>query len=78
MLAKQRIAHACAAIRSRSSAAGLKDKYGLSWQIVPSVLSELLLDHESENGQRAMEAMLHMKKIDINDLERAVGTRIGS
>jgi predicted 3-demethylubiquinone-9 3-methyltransferase (glyoxalase superfamily) len=56
----------------------LKDKYGLSWQIVPRVLTELLMDHESEKAQRAMEAMLHMKKIDIGDLERAVASKIGS
>jgi len=50
----------------------LKDKYGLSWQIVPRVLTELLKDHESAKAQRAMEALLRMKKIDIAELERAV------
>ena len=50
----------------------LKDKYGLSWQIVPRVLPELLKDHESVKAQRAMEALLRMKKIDIAELERAV------
>ncbi len=50
----------------------LKDKYGLSWQIVPTVLPEMLKDHESQKAQRAMEAMLRMKKIDIRELERAV------
>jgi predicted 3-demethylubiquinone-9 3-methyltransferase (glyoxalase superfamily) len=50
----------------------LKDKYGLSWQIVPKVLPELLKDHESVKAQRAMEALLRMKKIDIAELERAV------
>jgi predicted 3-demethylubiquinone-9 3-methyltransferase (glyoxalase superfamily) len=49
----------------------LKDKYGLSWQIVPKVLPELLKDHESDQAQRAMSAMLRMKKIDIRELERA-------
>ena len=49
----------------------LKDKYGLSWQIVPTVLPEMLKDHESPKAQRAMEAMLRMKKIDIAELERA-------
>jgi predicted 3-demethylubiquinone-9 3-methyltransferase (glyoxalase superfamily) len=52
----------------------LKDKYGLSWQIVPRVLPELLKDHEAEKAQRAMEALLRMKKIDIAELERAVVT----
>jgi predicted 3-demethylubiquinone-9 3-methyltransferase (glyoxalase superfamily) len=50
----------------------LKDKYGLSWQIVPTVLPDMLKDHESAKAQRAMEAMLRMKKIDIGELERAV------
>ena len=50
----------------------LKDKYGLSWQVVPTVLPEMLKDHESPKAQRGMEAMLRMKKIDIGELERAV------
>jgi predicted 3-demethylubiquinone-9 3-methyltransferase (glyoxalase superfamily) len=50
----------------------LKDKYGLSWQVVPKLLDELLADHESPRAQRAMTAMLGMKKIDIAELERAV------
>lgn len=54
----------------------LKDRYGLSWQIVPTSLPELFKDHESEKAQRAMTAMLRMKKIDIGELERAtVGAR---
>jgi predicted 3-demethylubiquinone-9 3-methyltransferase (glyoxalase superfamily) len=53
----------------------LKDKYGLSWQVVPTVLPELLQDHESGTAQRAMEAMLRMKKIDIAELEQAVASR---
>lgn len=50
----------------------LKDQYGLSWQVVPRILTELLQDHNSETARRAMEAMLRMKKIDISELERAV------
>jgi predicted 3-demethylubiquinone-9 3-methyltransferase (glyoxalase superfamily) len=50
----------------------LKDQYGLSWQVVPGILPELLKDHTSDTARRAMEAMLRMKKIDINELERAV------
>jgi len=49
----------------------LKDKFGLSWQVVPKVLPELLKDHESARAQRAMDALLRMKKINIADLERA-------
>jgi predicted 3-demethylubiquinone-9 3-methyltransferase (glyoxalase superfamily) len=50
----------------------LKDKYGLSWQVVPKMMAELYKDHESAKAQRAMEAMLKMKKLDIAALERAV------
>ena len=49
----------------------LKDKYGLSWQIVPTVLMEMLQDKDAERAQRVMEAMLQMKKIDIKALRQA-------
>ena len=49
----------------------LKDKFGLSWQIIPARLIELLQDPDREKSQRAMEAMLKMKKIEIGDVERA-------
>ncbi len=49
----------------------LKDKFGLSWQIVPTALSELLSNPDQEKAQRVMEAMLEMKKIEIDALERA-------
>jgi predicted 3-demethylubiquinone-9 3-methyltransferase (glyoxalase superfamily) len=49
----------------------LKDKYGLSWQIVPTVLPQLLQDKDAEKAKRVMEAMLKMKKIVIEDLKRA-------
>jgi predicted 3-demethylubiquinone-9 3-methyltransferase (glyoxalase superfamily) len=49
----------------------LKDKYGLSWQVIPAMIDEMLGDPHSERSQRAMEAMLKMKKIDIATLERA-------
>jgi predicted 3-demethylubiquinone-9 3-methyltransferase (glyoxalase superfamily) len=49
----------------------LKDKYGLSWQIVPRILPELIADHSSPKSQRAMQAMLRMKKLDITELEKA-------
>jgi predicted 3-demethylubiquinone-9 3-methyltransferase (glyoxalase superfamily) len=49
----------------------LKDRYGLSWQIVPAVMDELFADAESPGAQRAMEAMLGMKKLDIAALRRA-------
>ncbi|MGH9048841.1 MAG: VOC family protein [Acidimicrobiia bacterium] len=49
----------------------LKDKYGLSWQIVPTVLNELLSDPDREKAQRVMQAMLQMVKLDVAGLERA-------
>jgi predicted 3-demethylubiquinone-9 3-methyltransferase (glyoxalase superfamily) len=49
----------------------LKDRFGVSWQIVPKVLAELLSDPDAEKSQRVMRAMLSMKKIEIEDLERA-------
>jgi predicted 3-demethylubiquinone-9 3-methyltransferase (glyoxalase superfamily) len=49
----------------------LKDKYGLSWQIVPNAMPELLDDQKSPASKRAMEAMLKMKKLDIAALKRA-------
>ena len=49
----------------------LKDKFGVSWQVVPTMLNELITDHGSEKSERAMEAMLKMKKLDIAELQRA-------
>jgi predicted 3-demethylubiquinone-9 3-methyltransferase (glyoxalase superfamily) len=49
----------------------LKDKYGLSWQINPTVLSQMLSDPDPEKSKRVMEAMLRMKKIDIKRLKQA-------
>ena len=49
----------------------LSDKYGLSWQIVPTVLSDLLRDSDAEKSQRVMAALLGMGKIEIDELERA-------
>ena len=49
----------------------LKDRYGLSWQIVPTRLPELLGDPDRERAQRVMEAMLQMRKIELPKLEAA-------
>jgi predicted 3-demethylubiquinone-9 3-methyltransferase (glyoxalase superfamily) len=49
----------------------LKDKYGVSWQIVPTVLGEMLQDKDPEKSKRVMNAMLQMNKLDINGLKRA-------
>ena len=49
----------------------LKDKYGLSWQVVPRVLIEMITDPDTKKSGRVMEAMLQMKKIDIAGVKRA-------
>ena len=49
----------------------LKDKYGLSWQIVPSVMPKLIGDKDPAKASRAMAAMMTMKKLDIAALEKA-------
>lgn len=49
----------------------LKDRFGVSWQVVPKVLPEMLMAADTVKSQRAMQAMLQMKKIDIAGLERA-------
>ena len=49
----------------------LKDRYGLSWQVNPAILGELLADPDPKKARRVMEAMLKMKKIDIAALKRA-------
>ena len=49
----------------------LKDKYGVSWQVVPTILIEMVTDPDAQKAQRAMAAMLQMKKLDIDKLKRA-------
>jgi predicted 3-demethylubiquinone-9 3-methyltransferase (glyoxalase superfamily) len=53
----------------------LKDKYGVSWQIIPTRLEELLQDEDTDRANRAMKAMLQMGKIDIDALEKAADGR---
>jgi len=53
----------------------LKDKYGVSWQIVPAVLGEMMQDRDAEKTERVMKAILQMTKIDIKTLQRAYGER---
>jgi len=52
----------------------LKDKYGLSWQIVPAALFRLLQDRDPQKSKRVMEAMLQMRKIDVGLLEKAAAS----
>src|SRR5258708_1658235 len=55
----------------KSQCGWLKDKYGLSWQIIPSALGEMLGDKDPEKAKRVMAAMLQMSKIDIAKLKQA-------
>lgn len=54
----------------------LKDKFGLSWQIIPTKLGELLSDKDKVKARRVMDAMLKMKKIEIKDLENAYNQKM--
>ena len=55
----------------------LKDKFGLSWQVVPEGMQEMLKNPESEAASRAMTAMMQMKKLDLHQLQRAyAGTAV--
>jgi predicted 3-demethylubiquinone-9 3-methyltransferase (glyoxalase superfamily) len=56
---------------AESQCGWLKDKFGLSWQIVPKILPELLKDKDAAKAHRVMKAMLQMKKIDIAKLKEA-------
>jgi predicted 3-demethylubiquinone-9 3-methyltransferase (glyoxalase superfamily) len=49
----------------------LKDKFGLSWQVVPTILSELLSDPDKQKSGRVMNAVMQMKKLDIAALKKA-------
>jgi predicted 3-demethylubiquinone-9 3-methyltransferase (glyoxalase superfamily) len=53
----------------------LKDRYGLSWQVVPEVLPKMMSDPDQEKTNRVMEAVLKMKKLDIATLEKAYSGR---
>ena len=55
----------------KSRCGWVKDKYGLSWQIIPSVLSKMLRDQDPGKAKRTMQAMMQMDKIDMNRLQQA-------
>ena len=56
----------------------LKDKYGLSWQVVPTALAEMISDPDTAKSGRVMEALLQMKKLEIERLKRAYEGRGGT
>lgn len=55
----------------KSRCGWLKDKFGLSWQIVPTMLGQMMQDKDPEKSKRVMQAMLQMSKIEINGLKQA-------
>jgi len=55
----------------KSHCGWLKDKFGLSWQVTPTILGKLLADKDQEKSNRVMQAMLKMDKLDIEPLQRA-------
>ncbi len=55
----------------------LKDRYGLSWQVVPRMLPDLLADPDPERAARALAALMAMGKIDIAEMERAADALVG-
>jgi predicted 3-demethylubiquinone-9 3-methyltransferase (glyoxalase superfamily) len=57
--------------RAAQQCGWLKDRYGVSWQIVPTVLAELMSDPDHAKAERVMQAMLQMKKLDVEELVRA-------
>jgi predicted 3-demethylubiquinone-9 3-methyltransferase (glyoxalase superfamily) len=56
---------------AKSRCGWLKDKFGVSWQVVPPILGEFLNDRDEEKSQRVMQAMLQMRKLDIKKLKQA-------
>lgn len=59
----------------KSRCGWLKDKYGVSWQIVPSILGKLLHGKDAAKSQRVMAAMMEMDKLDIKKLQRAAAAK---
>lgn len=55
----------------KSQCGWLKDKYGLSWQVVPTVLNEMFQDKDPKKSERVMKAMIQMRKLDIQTLKQA-------
>ena len=55
----------------KSRCGWLKDKFGISWQIIPTVLGDLLNDDDEEKSERVFQAMLKMQKLDIKTLQKA-------
>jgi predicted 3-demethylubiquinone-9 3-methyltransferase (glyoxalase superfamily) len=71
----ERYSNALSAVPEAEQCGWVKDRFGLSWQIVPRQLTRLLGDADPNRQKRAFEAMMNMRRIDIASLERAAGAR---
>ena len=71
-----RYTNALSAVPEAEQCGWVKDRFGLSWQIVPRRLLELLADSDRDRSQRVFEAMMHMKRIDIAEIERAADAKV--
>ena len=69
----ERFSNALSAVPEAEQCGWVKDRFGLSWQIVPRQLTRLIADGDAARAKRAFEAMMHMKRIDIAGIERAAG-----
>jgi predicted 3-demethylubiquinone-9 3-methyltransferase (glyoxalase superfamily) len=67
----ERLSNALSAVPEAEQCGWVKDRFGLSWQIVPVVLMQLIADPDSARAKRVFEAMMEMKRIDIAAIERA-------
>jgi predicted 3-demethylubiquinone-9 3-methyltransferase (glyoxalase superfamily) len=72
----ERLTNALSAVPEAEQCGWVKDRYGLSWQIVPGKLLALICDADPARAKRAFEAMMQMKRIDIAALERAVDSGV--
>jgi predicted 3-demethylubiquinone-9 3-methyltransferase (glyoxalase superfamily) len=72
----ERLTNALSVVPESEQCGWVKDRYGLSWQIVPRMLLTLLADANAARAKRAFESMMQMKRIDIAALERAAESRV--
>lgn len=67
----ERLSNALSAVPEAEQCGWVKDRFGLSWQIVPVILLQLIADQDPARAKRVFDAMMNMKRIDITEIERA-------